>query len=91
MGTKTTKKEKAAPVAAKTTTKPAPKPKVAKKPASKAKPAVRKSAKKAEPAREARREDIETRAYFLARERQESGMPAAPLDDWLTAEREYLG
>ena len=91
MGTKTTKKEKATPVVAKTTAEPAPKPKVVKKPASEAKPAVRKTVKKATPAREPRREDIETRAYFLAMERQDSGMPAAPLEDWLAAEREYLG
>lgn len=94
---KTTKKEVAAPVAAKTKPKAAPakaapkqKAVAEKKPVTRVEAAVRKTVKKASAAKEVRKQDIEVRAYFLALQRRESGMPAAPLDDWLAAEREFL-
>ncbi len=67
----------------------------AKPPATPAKAAVRKVVKKAtvpaeKPAKKVPAEAIEVRAYFLAMEREASGMPPSPLDDWLAAERELL-
>lgn len=95
MATKPTKKEAAAKPAVETKSKSAPKPKAAKPPAPPAKAAVRKVVKKApvraeKPAKTVPAKDIEVRAYFLAMEREASGMPPSPLDDWLAAERELL-
>jgi hypothetical protein len=59
------------------------------KPVSRTETVVRKVVKKAKAAREIKKQDIEVRAYFLALERQVAGLPAAPLEDWLAAEREF--
>ena len=95
MATKPTKKEAAAKPAAETNPKPASKPMAAKPPATPAKAAMRKVLKKApvrseKSAKKVPAKDIEVRAYFLAMEREASGMPPSPLDDWLAAERELL-